>query len=160
PIPAPTPQPQTYNTYAPFSGAIYIVNAAGTSWSSASPALCPANAPQGCGDIGVWNWCCPTSNTCALLTPSLVGCCPVGSSCSGTPAGAISTVTVTVTQTQWAQGPTVVINNQVTTRPVPVVPVPPGPTTTFKGFCSTLVASGPGLPAVRQGWCGSILVVN
>jgi len=44
-----------YNN-APFSGAIYIVGANGAQLSSASAALCPNQAPQGCGNIGVWNW--------------------------------------------------------------------------------------------------------
>ena len=46
---------QSY-TYAPFSGAIYVVGGNGVQFSSASPAQCPANAPQGCGNINVWNW--------------------------------------------------------------------------------------------------------
>jgi hypothetical protein len=46
---------QVYN-YAPFSGAIYIVGANGAQLSQASAALCPNQAPQGCGNIGVWNW--------------------------------------------------------------------------------------------------------
>jgi hypothetical protein len=48
---------QVYNN-APFSGAIYIVgvNANGVPLTPASAAWCPNYAPQGCGNIGVWNW--------------------------------------------------------------------------------------------------------
>lgn len=47
--------PQSY--YA-FSGAVYIVGSGGQSLplNAASPAYCPNQAPQGCGNIGVWNW--------------------------------------------------------------------------------------------------------
>ncbi|RDI81220.1 hypothetical protein Vi05172_g8833 [Venturia inaequalis] len=45
--------PQSY--YA-FSGAVYIVGAGGTTLNAASPAYCPNQAPQGCGNIGVYNW--------------------------------------------------------------------------------------------------------
>lgn len=47
--------PQSY--YA-FSGAVYIVGAGGQTLplNAASPAYCPNQAPQGCGNIGVWNW--------------------------------------------------------------------------------------------------------
>lgn len=43
------------NYYA-FSGAVYIVEGNGQQLNAASPAYCPAQAPQGCGNIGVWNW--------------------------------------------------------------------------------------------------------
>jgi hypothetical protein len=48
---------QVYNN-APFSGAIYIVgvNTNGAALTPASAAWCPNYAPQGCGNIGVWNW--------------------------------------------------------------------------------------------------------
>lgn len=45
--------PQSY--YA-FSGAVYIVGADGQALNAASPAYCPNQAPQGCGNIGVYNW--------------------------------------------------------------------------------------------------------
>lgn len=45
--------PQNY--YA-FSGAVYIVGAGGQTLNAASPAYCPNQAPQGCGNIGVYNW--------------------------------------------------------------------------------------------------------
>jgi len=45
------------SVYAPFSGAIYIVNpGGGRTFDSASPAICPNNAPQSCGNLNVWNW--------------------------------------------------------------------------------------------------------
>lgn len=46
---------QTYNYY-PFSGAIYIVGTNGAAITSAEAAECPAEAPQGCGNINVYNW--------------------------------------------------------------------------------------------------------
>jgi hypothetical protein len=73
-----------YNN-APFSGAIYIVGANGAQLTPASAAWCPNYAPQGCGNIGVWNWCCPSGNSCAWANSdhSVVGCCPSGTTCSG-----------------------------------------------------------------------------
>jgi hypothetical protein len=49
---------QTVYNNAPFSGAIYVVgvNGAGNALTPASAAWCPNYAPQGCGNIGVWNW--------------------------------------------------------------------------------------------------------
>jgi hypothetical protein len=50
---------QTVYTNGPFSGAIYIVGvngANGAALTPASAAWCPNYAPQGCGNIGVWNW--------------------------------------------------------------------------------------------------------
>lgn len=46
------------SNYYAFSGAIYIVGANGQTLplNAASPAYCPNQAPQGCGNIGVWNW--------------------------------------------------------------------------------------------------------
>lgn len=68
PIPDPTPvaDPQFVNN-APFSGAIYIVGEGGhnVQFSGASPAQCPAHAPQGCGNINVWNWSVHLSNPTA-----------------------------------------------------------------------------------------------
>lgn len=46
---------QSYNYYA-FSGAIYIVGANGAPITQAEAAQCPEEAPQGCGNINVWNW--------------------------------------------------------------------------------------------------------
>jgi hypothetical protein len=100
PLPRPTAEPQpeaqpnakavrqvVYNN-APFSGAVYIVGQGGAQLSPASAAWCPNQAPQGCGNIGVWNWCCPSGNTCAWASSdqSVVGCCPNGVTCSGTVA--------------------------------------------------------------------------
>jgi hypothetical protein len=50
------PDAQTYYNYSPFSGAIYIVGADGAGFSQASPAICPNQAPQGCGNINIYNW--------------------------------------------------------------------------------------------------------
>lgn len=42
--------------YYTFSGAIYIVGANGEEITAAEPAECPAEAPQGCGNINAYNW--------------------------------------------------------------------------------------------------------
>jgi hypothetical protein len=100
--------------------------------------------------------CCPASYSCAAPQGSngLIGCCPNGNSCGG----AVNVASVTTVTVQAVQQTSVVY-------------VPP--TTSFVvvgqatsavpyqgGFCSTLTASGPGLPTTRQGDCGVILVVN
>jgi hypothetical protein len=56
PAPSPNPEAQTYNTYAPFSGAIYIVGAGGSQFSAALPAPCPMGGYQGCVGIGAYSW--------------------------------------------------------------------------------------------------------
>jgi hypothetical protein len=67
-LPAPTPIPnaiadplaiaeaQPDGIYAPFSGAIYIINPAGIQYSAGQPAQCPANAGQVCANLGAYNW--------------------------------------------------------------------------------------------------------
>ena len=71
--------PQT--TYViPFTGAIFITvpNTA----SPAVPAVCPADHPTSCNNIGKSGWCCVSGNTCALDQAGNVGCCPVGQTCT------------------------------------------------------------------------------
>ncbi|KAK8195510.1 hypothetical protein IWZ00DRAFT_221555 [Phyllosticta capitalensis] len=167
------------NTYAPFSGAIYIVGDGGTQITSASQAQCPANAGQSCSTIGYPNWCCPQGNTCQYIAQSGVcGCCPSGSTCSGhVDQSQIKTVTVTVyqTQTQYVGGQpnTVCCGGAVgggtyytTTQPNAYVGAGGGGYlgnnggNQYNGYCSTLYAEGPGLPTTREGACGTILVVN
>jgi hypothetical protein len=56
PVAEALPDPDgTSNIYAPFSGAIYIIDGSGVQFSAAQPAVCPAGL-QGCGNINVWNW--------------------------------------------------------------------------------------------------------
>lgn len=43
-------------SYYAFSGAIYIVGPGGVEFTAAEPAECPAEAPQGCSNINVYNW--------------------------------------------------------------------------------------------------------
>lgn len=155
------------DVYAPYSGsvAVYIVGADGVQISAASPASCPQYASLSCSGIGYPNWCCPTDHTCQYLSSSsVVGCCPSGQACSGTVnAQSVTTVTVTVVQTQ-----TQYLQPQPTTQYVG--PAYAQPTTTayvgaagggvYAGYCSTLIADGPGLPTTRAGDCGTILVVS
>ncbi|KAF1984289.1 hypothetical protein K402DRAFT_148243 [Aulographum hederae CBS 113979] len=164
--PAALPEPQT-NVYEPFSGAIYVYGGDGQGFSSASPAQCPGNAPQNCGNINVWNWCCPTGDTCHMLSNSLVGCCPSGASCGGQiNAAQITTVTVYAQQnpTTVYQQPTTVYaggGGGVYVAPTTeVVSQQGGGGNVYNGYCSTLVADGPGLPTERAGECGTILVVQ
>jgi len=169
--PFPAADPQTFSNYAPFSGAIYIVNGGqgGTQFSSASPAQCPANAPQGCGNINVWNWCCPSSNTCQNLSNGIVGCCPSGATCSGSVnANQITTVTVTTTVAMAATINTfvqvpgsattvgggvggVLVNGPATgtTRLVPAGP-----------FCTTLYMNGYPIPTAVRAGCGTMLIMS
>ncbi|KAK7533744.1 uncharacterized protein J3D65DRAFT_631188 [Phyllosticta citribraziliensis] len=166
------------NTYAPFSGAIYIVGDGGTQITSASQAQCPANAGQSCSSIGYPNYCCPSSHTCQFIQQSGVcGCCPSGSTCSGhVDQSQIKTVTVTVyqTQTQYVgnQPNTVCCGGAVgggtyytTTQPNAYVGAGGGYLgnnggNQYNGYCSTMYAEGPGLPTTREGACGTILIVN
>lgn len=90
------PEPQTY-TYAPFSGAIYLIAPNGQTISTESADMCPSYASVSCSTIGQPSWCCPNTYTCATVpsSPGLIGCCPSGSTCSGSVnAAAITTVTV------------------------------------------------------------------
>jgi hypothetical protein len=43
-------------SYYAFSGAIYIIGAGGVEFTAAQPAQCPAEAPQSCANINVYNW--------------------------------------------------------------------------------------------------------
>ncbi|EOD46574.1 hypothetical protein UCRNP2_6677 [Neofusicoccum parvum UCRNP2] len=138
------------DVYAPFSGAIYIVGADGVQISAASPAYCPQ--------------CCATDHTCQYLSSSsVVGCCPAGQTCSGgVSAQQITTVTVTViqTQTQYVQGQgTTVYGGPAYVQPTTTAYVgAQGGGNVYAGYCSTLIADGPGLPTTRAGDCGTILV--
>jgi len=146
------------DTYAPFSGALYIVYPNGQSVNTASTNMCPSYASVSCSNIGQPSWCCPTSYTCAAPSNSgLIGCCPPNTSCSG-PVAAESVTTITVQNVVVAtQNPVyqstsyVYVNAYTTTAPAAVV---------YNGYCSTLTMDGPGLPTTRQGDCGTILVVN
>jgi hypothetical protein len=57
-LPNPEADAEAQSNYYAFSGAVYIVGANGQTLplNAASPAYCPNQAPQGCGNIGVWNW--------------------------------------------------------------------------------------------------------
>jgi len=110
--------------------------------------------------------CCPTGNTCSLLSNSLVGCCPTDTTCSGSvAANQVTTVTVYQqnTVTQYQQPTTVIAGGggvyvyPTTTTPAATVN---GGGIVYNGYCSTLYADGPGLPTTRAGQCGTILVVQ
>ena len=85
----------------------------------------------------------------------MVGCCPSGSSCGGNVnVASVSTVTV--------YGAAQVVTTQAYVQPTTTAVVYNQPTTTAPaaGFCQTLTMSGPDLPRVTQGACGTILIVN
>ncbi|KAF9741421.1 hypothetical protein PMIN02_000949 [Paraphaeosphaeria minitans] len=140
---------QTYVNNAPFSGAIYIISSDG----QPAQGLCPAVASLSCGDQGHPSWCCPGGCSCVQQQGGYVGCCPAGSNCAG-PAP-YSTVTVTAQAQQTV--PVVVPQQYTTTAYCPTCYSPPP---VAAGFCQTLTMNGPGLPAVTQGKCGPILIVN
>jgi hypothetical protein len=43
-------------SYYAFSGAVYIVGSGGEEFTAAEPAQCPAEVPQACANINVYNW--------------------------------------------------------------------------------------------------------
>ncbi|KAJ9635255.1 hypothetical protein H2199_008743 [Coniosporium tulheliwenetii] len=161
PDPAPEARPEAaaaaaadaeaqYGNYAPFSGILYIVNADGTQANAASYGSCAA----GCNGLG----CCAAGYACAMAANN-VACCPAGQQCQGVVAAAVQTVTVTVNN----YVPTTVYNQptNVVVAGVPVVYTTQNPgNIVYAGYCSTLIANGPGLPTTRAGDCGTILVVN
>ena len=72
-----------------YSGAFQAtINGNGGSYSPATQATCPANAPVSCINIGQPDWCCPSGNTCGWNSGS-VGCCAWGQSCK--PSTSVST---------------------------------------------------------------------
>ncbi|KAF2812245.1 uncharacterized protein BDZ99DRAFT_486869 [Mytilinidion resinicola] len=145
------------NTYAPFSGAIYIVYPNGQQVNQASTNMCPSYASVSCSSINQPSWCCPTSYTCALPSSSsgIIGCCPPNTSCGGAVnAAAVTTITVqnVVTNTPVNYQSTVYVQAYTTTEAAGG--------NIYNGYCSTLTENGPGLPTTRQGGCGTILIVN
>lgn len=147
---------QTYSNNAPFSGAIYIVSPDGQAVTAQSSNQCPSFASTSCGDISKPSWCCPSGYTCAAPANAngMVGCCPNGSTCGGTVnVASVSTVTVYGVQQ------TTAVYVQPTTTAV-VYNQPATVTAAAPGFCQTLTMSGPDLPRVTQGACGTILIVN
>lgn len=82
----------------------------------------------------------------------MVACCPNGKTCSGSVQGgggaATSTYYQPSTTTAYAGGGYV---------------APAGTTIQtggYNGYCSTLIAVGPGLPTTEQGECGTILIAE
>ncbi|KAF2493566.1 hypothetical protein BU16DRAFT_528842 [Lophium mytilinum] len=145
------------DTYAPFSGAIYIVYPNGQQVNAAGANMCPSYASVSCSSINQPSWCCPTTYTCAVPSSSsgLIGCCPPNTSCSGAVnAAAVTTITVqNVVTTPVNYQSTVYVQAYTTTQAAAAGNI-------YNGYCSTLTANGPGLPTERQGSCGTILVVN
>lgn len=146
--------------YAPFSGIVYLVSPNGQTVNTAS-LTCPASAPNACSNLNSPNWCCPSGYTCAIpaAAPNLLGCCPVGQSCQGTPS--VTTVTVAVapvvqqSTVYVAATPTVLIQaTTVVVQPTKNIVIAAG------GYCSTLTMKGPDLPTTAAGSCGTILIVN
>ncbi|KAF2651325.1 hypothetical protein K491DRAFT_553538, partial [Lophiostoma macrostomum CBS 122681] len=153
PEPDAAAEPQTYQNN--FSGAIYIVYPDGQA-VAAGTNMCPNTASGSCSNAGYPSWCCPASYSCAAPQGSngLIGCCPNGNTCGG----AVNVASVTTITVQAVQ-PTSVVYVAPTTSLV-VVGQATSAVQYQGGFCSTLTASGPGLPTTRQGACGVILVVN
>jgi hypothetical protein len=90
-----------------------------------------------------------------MLPNNVVGCCPTGSSCSGSVNQAqVTTVTVTTTVVQQAintvAGVVVGPATSPTTRNGPV----------YNGYCSTLFMHGNPIPTTAAGLCGTILILN
>ncbi|PNS20286.1 hypothetical protein CAC42_5736 [Sphaceloma murrayae] len=156
------------------------------SLQSAAQAQCPSWATVSCSDVGAAGHCCPSGTTCGW-GGGAVGCCSHGQQCYGQPGAAIqqeprswvatssyypqrtecyndcdkTTVLVPVATTV-VQQPTVTFLQSTTTGVVGVgVPFTTNirTATVVQGFCSTQVASGPGLPTTAQGDCGTILIV-
>ncbi|KAF2675719.1 hypothetical protein K458DRAFT_425286 [Lentithecium fluviatile CBS 122367] len=117
--------------------------------------MCPSYASLSCGEISQPSWCCPSGYTCVVPanTNGMVGCCPSGNSCGGS-VNVASVSTVTVYSAQQTTQAYVL----PTTTTVPVYNQPT--TVAAAGFCQTLTMSGPDLPRVTQGSCGTILIVN
>jgi len=141
-IPEALPNAQTLQNNAPFSGAVYIVNPNGQQVVAQDSNWCPSTASVSCSTMGQPSWCCPANYACVSPANSngLIGCCPSGSTCSGTVNVAeVHTVTV------YPQPQTTVYN-----QPNPVQ----------GGFCATITMDGPGLPRTEQGQCGTILLVS
>ncbi|KAF2744658.1 hypothetical protein M011DRAFT_375606, partial [Sporormia fimetaria CBS 119925] len=153
---------------APFAGAVVIVlpNGSPPPFTEAQDTnFCPANNPVSCSSLGHPDWCCPASYICAApdFAGGLIGCCPEGCSCGGAIASPETQTVTPHTQTDMV----VSTHTEVEAPGVTVVVVqggrgghgnpalPPVPT-----FCSTLYMKGPGLPTVRAGECGNILVLN
>ncbi|KAF2258021.1 hypothetical protein CC78DRAFT_151290 [Lojkania enalia] len=163
----PKPYPDQYNNYAPFSGAIYIVNSNGQPVEYTGSNMCPSWASISCNNIHAPSWCCPALYTCSSPEDwgGVIGCCPAGSSCAG--FGSVASVT-TITVQAALQTTEVYIPPECNTAPGNPAPNSdcynnPYPTENQvyqNGFCSTLTMSGPGLPTTAQGDCGVILIVN
>jgi len=167
PLPVAKAKPVPQGNYNAYSGAVYIVGGNGQALNAASPAYCPAQAPQGCGNIGVWNWCCPAGNSCAWTdsTHSVVGCCPNGGSCSGS-VDRSQITTVYITTTQYQAKPTVVAVNGAQ-APTTTVIAGGGPyvgqatkTVKYNGYCTTIYAQGANFPTTANAYCGTALVLN
>jgi len=113
--------------------------------------------------------CCPNTYTCATVpsSPGLIGCCPSGSTCSGSVnAAAITTVTVqelvtsTLAPVYVAQTSVVYVQATTTVQPVYVAQTTAVVVEGGGPYCATLTENGPGLPTARPGSCGTILIVS
>jgi len=149
----------------------------GSYLQAASPAVCPATAPNSCSGISEPDYCCPSNTYCAYGSGSVVGCCVYGDTCSG-PIGGQET-TIYVPSTTWIPSTSYVAQSTVyvaplvstvyetvgvtTTTPTPVVVYDAQTTTTNQGiygdYCSTQTEKGPNLPTTGRGQCGTILIV-
>jgi len=151
PIARPEAIPQQISNNAPFSGAVYIVNPDGQQVVAQDANMCPSSASVSCSNVDHPSWCCPANYACAVPANSngLIGCCPSGNQCGGS-VNVAQVTTVTV----YPQQQTAVVYAQ---PPPATVYAQPNPAQ--GGFCATITMTGPGLPRVEQGGCGTILVV-
>ncbi|KAG8623888.1 hypothetical protein KVT40_008864 [Elsinoe batatas] len=148
----------------------------------AAVAQCPQWATISCSSIGAAAYCCPAGTTCGW-GGGTVGCCSSGQQCTGQPGAAYQQQNWQPQQTQCydCAPKTVVVPAVVTQQPTTIYQQPTvtlvQPTTSalvgvgapfttsvrtslvVQGFCSTQIASGPGLPTTAQGGCGTILIV-
>ncbi|EME84359.1 uncharacterized protein MYCFIDRAFT_210858 [Pseudocercospora fijiensis CIRAD86] len=154
-----------------FTGSLQIVNGngvySGTSGGGGSDgtatgavqAQCPANFPVSCTNIQQPSYCCPSGNYCQWAN-SVVACCPNGKTCSGSVQAPTTTYYQEASTIYQHPGTTVYVagGGGIVTTQSPVTVQTVG--YAGGGYCSTLVAVGPGLPTTGSGSCGTILIVE
>jgi len=70
--------------YPSFASAQWACGATyATGLTPASPAVCPAGQPIGCGTVSEPDYCCPAGTYCKIDSNNNVGCCLYADSCYG-----------------------------------------------------------------------------
>lgn len=137
--------------------------------TAAVPAECPSDHPTSCNYIGAPDYCCPSSNTCNWSNSQVV-CCPSGQNCEAAGGYQPTSYWTSPTSVYYAPTPAATTVYQGGGGGI-VAPGGVVQTTTQylqqttqqyvgQGYCSTLYATGPGLPTTAAGGCGTILVEN